>query len=149
MSYFRAIDPLPLESAEFNKLSEFYRRLGDGRLATTMCATCRRTFWPPRGFCPECGGDRFEWIDLPSEGTVHAFTAQDTGLPAGFDGPRVFAIVKVEGHRIFSILVGADAAAVTVGQRVTLVPLRVTDDPKGEARWLPAFAPVAAAVSRS
>jgi uncharacterized OB-fold protein len=142
MTYFRATDPFPLESSDWNKLSEFYARLGEGRLATTACTTCRRAFWPPRGFCPECAGDRFEWVDLPAEGTVHAFTAQDTGLPAGFDGPRVFAIVKVNGHRVFSILTGADPGRVAIGQRVRLSPIRVADDPKGNARWLPAFAPI-------
>jgi len=139
VSYFRAIDPFPLESAEHTKLHEFYARLAGGRLATTRCGGCGATTWPPRGFCPECASDRFEWVDLPAEGTVHAFTVQDAGLPAGFDGPRVFAIVKVAGHRIFSILTGADPGAVRVGQRVALAPLRVADDPRGHPRWLPAF----------
>jgi len=139
VSYFRAIDPFPLESAEHTKLHEFYARLAGGRLATTKCGGCGATAWPPRGFCPECASDRFEWVDLPAEGTVHAFTVQDAGLPAGFDGPRVFAIVKVDGHRIFSILTGADPGAVRVGQRVALAPLRVADDPRGHPRWLPAF----------
>ena len=133
----RATDPFPLESPEQNKLHEFYTRLAAGRLATTRCTGCGRTAWPPRGFCPECTSDAFEWVDLPLEGTIHAFTAQETGLPAGFEGPRVFAIVKVGGHRIFSIVRGA--GALTIGQRVRLDPMRVTDDSKGAARWLPAF----------
>jgi uncharacterized OB-fold protein len=141
LSYFRAVDPYPLESADHNKLAEFYRRLGDSRLSTTRCTGCRRTSWPPRGFCPECASDGFEWIDLPAEGVVHAFTVQDAGLPAGFAGPRIFAIVKVDGHRIFSVLVETDPAKVTIGQRVSLRPLRVDDEPKGGPRWLPAFAP--------
>lgn len=139
MSYFRALDPFPLESADHNKLAEFYARLAAGRLATTRCAGCARTAWPPRGFCPECGSDRIDWIDLPAEGTVHAFTVQEAGLPAGFEGPRVFAIVKVNGHRIFSIVRDADPASVRIGQRVRLSPLKVADDPGGAARWLPAF----------
>jgi len=139
--YFRAIDPFPLESADQTKLAEFYTRLGQGRLSTTRCAGCRRAYWPPRGFCPECGGDRFEWIDLAPEGVVHGFTVQDAGLPAGFPGPRVFAIVKVDGHRIFTVITGADPAAIAVGHRVRLAPLRVADDPSGNPRWLPAFAP--------
>jgi len=53
----------------------------------------------------------------------------------------VFAIVKVDGHRIFSILVDADPAQLRLGQRVTFTPLRVADDPKGQPRWLPAFTP--------
>jgi uncharacterized OB-fold protein len=139
MTYFRATDPFPLESPDHTKLHEFYTRLGQGKLATTKCAGCGTAAWPPRGFCAECGSDAFDWVDLPAEGTVHAFTVQETGLPAGFEGPRVFAIVKVDGHRVFSILVEADPAKVAVGQKVRLAPLRVADDPKGNARWLPAF----------
>jgi uncharacterized OB-fold protein len=139
MTYFRATDPYPLEAADWNKLHEFYDRLAAGRLATTRCDGCGATAWPPRGFCPECTSDRYTWVDLPVEGEVHAFTAQDTGLPAGFSGRQVFAIVKVDGHRIFSVILDADPAAVTIGQPVRLSPLRVADDPKGNARWLPAF----------
>jgi len=139
MTYFRAIDPFPLESVDHNKLHEFYERLAAGRLATTKCAACGQLAWPPRGFCAECASDRFEWVDLPAEGTVHAFTVQDTGLPAGFAGPRVFAIVKVEGLRVFTILVESKPDDVKIGQRVRLKAMRVSDDPKGNARWLPAF----------
>ena len=139
MSYFRAVDPFPLEGSEHNKLHEFYTRLAAGRLSTTSCAGCGRAAWPPRAFCPECGSDRFDWVDLPGDGTIHAFTVQDTGLPAGFAGPRVFAIVKVGGHRIFSIVTGADPATLAVGQRVRFAPMKIADEPSGRARWLPAF----------
>ena len=142
MTYFRAIDPFPLEAGDDNKLHDFYERLAASRLVTTKCSGCGRLAWPPRGFCAECASDRFEWIDLPDEGTVHAFTVQDTGLPAGFEGPRVFAIVKIGGLRVFTILVDCDPARVKIGDRVKLKPLRVTDDPRGNQRWLPAFTSV-------
>ena len=141
MSYFRATDPLPLQSPEQNKLHEFYERLGRGALVTTACVRCRRTAWPPRGFCGECASDEFTWVDLPRDGTIHAFTIQEVGLPAGFVGPRVFAIVKIDGLRVFSILVDAEPAKVSIGQTVRVSPLRVADDPSGNARWLPAFRP--------
>ena len=140
MTYLRAVDPFPLEGPEHNKLHDFYARLAAGRLCTTQCAGCGRTAWPPRAFCPECASDRFAWVDLPTEGTIHAFTAQEAGLPAGFAGPRVFAIVNVGAHRIFSIVQGGDPTTLTIGQRVRLAPLKVDDEPKGGARWLPAFA---------
>jgi len=139
--YFRATDPFPLESADHTKLHEFYTRLAAGRLATTRCGGCGRLAWPPRGFCGECGSDRFDWTDLSGRGTIHAFTVQEAGLPAGFDGPRVFAIVKIDGLRVFSILVDAEPSSIAVGQPVRLAPLRVADDPGGSARWLPAFRP--------
>jgi uncharacterized OB-fold protein len=139
MTYIRAIDPYPLQSDEHTRLAECYRRLAEGRLSTTRCRGCGRTAWPPRLFCPECCSDQVDWVDLPNEGTIHAFTSQDTGLPAGFAGPRVFAIVKVADHRVFAVLQDADPGAVRIGQRVRLQPLRVADDPKGNPRWLPAF----------
>ncbi|PYN74521.1 MAG: hypothetical protein DMD96_30455 [Candidatus Rokuibacteriota bacterium] len=139
MAYFRATDPFPLESADHTKLHEFYARLAAGRLTTTRCAGCGRLAWPPRAFCGECSSDRFDWVDLSGEGTIHAFTVQDAGLPGGFPGPRVFAIVKVDGLRVFSILVDAEPAKIAIGGAVRFSPLRVADDPNGNARWLPAF----------
>ena len=137
--YFRAVDPFPLENVEQTALHAFYVHLAEGRLATTRCLGCGRTAWPPRGFCPECGSDRFEWTELPTDGVVHAFTVQETGVPQGFDSPRVFAIVNVGGHRLFTVLVGVDPAAVRIGQPVRLSPIRVADDAQGNARWLPGF----------
>jgi uncharacterized OB-fold protein len=143
MSYVRAVDPFPLESADHTKLHEFYTRLAQRRLATTRCSACGTRAWPPRGFCGECASDALEWVDLPSEGVVHAFTVQETGLPAGFESPRIFAIVKVEELRIFTILTATDPSRARIGQRVRLAPLRVADDPNGNPRWLPAFEAVA------
>ena len=139
VTYFRAVDPFPLESADQTKLHEFYTRLAQGRLATTRCARCGTRAWPPRGFCGECASDTFDWVDLPAEGVVHAFTVQEMGLPAGFEGPRVFAIVKIDDLRVFTVLTTADPSTVAVGQRVRLAPTRVADDSKGNARWLPGF----------
>jgi uncharacterized OB-fold protein len=139
VSYFRATDPFPLETAEHNKLHEFYARLAAGRLSTTRCTACGHTAWPPRGFCGECASDAFEWVDLPAHGTIHAFTVQETGLPAGFEGPRVFAIVKIDGHRVFAVVRDVDPARLALGQPVRLAPLRVADDPTGNPRYLPAF----------
>ena len=103
--------------------------------------SCRRLAWPPRAFCGECGSDAFEGVDLSGQGTIHAFTIQEVGLPAGCAGPRVFASVKIDGLRVFSILVDTDPAKVAIGQTVRLSPLKVADDSSGNARWLPAFRP--------
>jgi uncharacterized OB-fold protein len=72
---------------------------------------------------------------------VHGFTIQETGVPAGFAAPLVFAIVKVNGLRIFTPVVTREPAALAVGARVRLAPVRVADDPRGAARYLVAFEP--------
>lgn len=139
--YVRAVDPFPLESADHTKLHEFYARLARGTLATTKCRACGTRPWPPRGFCAECTSDAFDWVDLPPAGVIHAFTTQDTGLPPGVESPRIFAVVKIEDLRIFAIVTTTNPAGVTVGMSVRLRPLRVADDPQGNARWLIAFEP--------
>ena len=139
MTYFRAVDPFPLESAEQNKLHEFYEHLAAGRFVTTACRRCLRTAWPPRGFCAECASDEFDWADLPHEGTVHGFSVQETGVPPGLEAPLVFAIVKVGELRIFAPILGAGATAVTVGAPVRFRPMRVADDARGAPRHLVAF----------
>jgi hypothetical protein len=136
------MDPLPLESAEFNKLHEFYGYLAVERLTTTRCRGCGRIDWPPRGFCPACRSDGFDWVDLPHEGRIHGFSVQETGIPAGFSRPLVFAMVEVAGLRIFAPLVEVpDVAGLRVGARVRFTRVRVADDPHGKPRYLPAFTP--------
>src|SRR2546427_12512059 len=100
MTYFRATDPFPLESADHTKLHEFYTRLAAGRLATTRCAGCRRLAWPPRGVCGECGSDRVDWTDLSGGGTIHAFTGQEGGLPARLEGPRLLRVRESDQLRV-------------------------------------------------
>ena len=91
------------------------------------------------------GAQGMSWETSPAatevEEVMMEWLRQLVGLPAGFTGPRVFAIVKLDGLRVFSILVDAEPAKVAIGQRVRLSPLRVADDPGGNARWLPAFRP--------
>ena len=139
MSYFRAIDPFPLESADQNKLHEFYEYLAAGRLVTTACKGCRRLAWPPRGFCSECGSDQYDWVDLPHEGTLHAFSIQETGIPAGFEKPLIFAVVKLADLRIFARLVETEPGALVMGRRVRFTPIQVAPDHTGAQRHLLAF----------
>ena len=139
-TYLRVVDPFPLQSSDHNQLHEFYAYLAVERLTTTRCRGCGRIDWPPRGFCPACRSDVYEWIDLPHEGRVHGFTVQETGVPVGFPRPLVFAMVDVAGLRIFAPLVDVgDPARVALGMSVRFTRIRVADDPQGRPRYLLAF----------
>ena len=61
-------------------------------------------------------------------------------MPGGFAG-RASSRSEDRRLRVFSILVDAEPAKVAIGQAVRVSPLRVADDPNGNARWLPAFRP--------
>jgi uncharacterized OB-fold protein len=81
---------------------EFYRRLGEGQLATTRCAACGELRFPPRERCVACG-EATEWEALSGRGTVHAFTQQERGLR--FTAPQVIGVIDLEeGVRVFGLL---------------------------------------------
>ncbi len=76
-------------------LEEFQRRLAARRLCSTRCLACREIAFPPRSFCPACGGRDTEWVALPTRAKLHAFTQQQRGLR--FLAPDVIGLVEVDG----------------------------------------------------
>lgn len=138
--YFRAIDPFPLQSNKNTRLAPFYDALRSQKLITTACRQCDRRHWPPRVVCPGCLSDQLDWIELPSQGTIHAYTVQDAGAPPGFPRPLIFAVVCIEGLRIFTRLVETEASHVERGRTVRLLPSAVGQDPEGDERYIPTFA---------
>ena len=138
--YFRAIDPFPLQGAKSTRLTPFYEALRQGKLMTTACAKCEQRHWPPRVVCPGCMSNQLTWVELPRQGTVHAFTIQETGVPPGFPRPLIFTVITLNGLRIFTRLIETDPALVHRGLTVELRPSLVNPDPEGESRYLPTFA---------
>jgi len=137
--YFRASDPFPLQGPRSTRLARFYGALRERKLVTTSCTSCAARHWPPRVICPQCLSGELGWVELPSRGTIHAFTIQDTGVPPGFPRPLIFAMILVDGLRIFSRLVQSEVADVDRGAVVCLAPTAVARDPEGEVRYLPTF----------
>ncbi len=137
--YFRAIDPYPLQGNKNTRLTPFYEALRDERLVTNACTQCEQRHWPPRVVCPNCLSDQLDWVALSSQGTIHAFTIQETGVPPGFPRPLIFAVVSIEELRIFTRLVETESAQVQRGLTVVLSPSAVGPDPEGEERYLPTF----------
>ena len=137
--YFRAVDPFPLQGSQNTRLVPFYEALRSQQLLTTLCPQCALRHWPPRVVCPGCLSDRLDWIELPDRGTIHAYTIQDAGVPPGFPRPLIFAVVLVEGLRIFTRLVETEPSQVERGRTVRLLPSAVGQDPEGDERYVPTF----------
>lgn len=96
---------------------ELYRRLHeDGCLATTRCADCERTTFPPRPRCPGCGATTI-WIELPRTGTLEAFTTQETALR--FAAPAVLALARIGDAVVPGIADGA-YEELRIGDEVTV-----------------------------
>jgi len=81
--------------------------------------------------CPKCNGDRMEWVDLPKEGRLFAYTAVYAGAPLGMekDMPFVVAIVELDGSpvRVVARIDGAQFEDLAIGDPVTLKVIDLAD----------------------
>lgn len=133
--YIYVIDPFPLQTKEQNKLYPFFDALKEGKLVNSECPNCKEMFWPPRSVCPNCMDDKLEWKELAREGTVAAFSVQESGVPLGFKAPLIFAVVEIENRlRLFTHLVDSKVEDVDIGTKVKLSVEKLADE-----RVLPAF----------
>jgi uncharacterized OB-fold protein len=97
--------------------AEFYRRLEEtGHPATTRCHACAMTSFPPRSHCARCGGSQ-EWVELPLEGRLHAFTTQETAVR--FRAPAVLALAEL-GDAVVPGIVERSYEALSIGQQITV-----------------------------
>jgi hypothetical protein len=95
--------------------SRFLAALRDEkRIYGTRCPECRQVLVPARSFCPRCGVDTDEWVEVGPGGTLTAFIVR---------GEQVFGLIRLDGadtdlvHR----LEGADPGAWRVGMQVEAV----------------------------
>lgn len=91
------------------------------RLVIRRCSDCGAKHFMARYLCPQCWSDRLEWIDSEGNGTVASFSIVHRAPTAPFKGrtPYVVALIDLdEGPRMFANIVGDDAHAVAIGERV-------------------------------
>jgi len=123
------LDFYPLEDEKNTRISSFFKNLKQGRLTTTKCKRCGKLLWPPRIVCPGCLSNELEWIDLGSEGELHAFTEMRLGAPLGFveDLPFCIGIVKIGGLYLSTRIDDATYQDLRIGMKVQLKMIRLDD----------------------
>jgi uncharacterized protein len=132
---------LPLPTANADSLP-YWNAAREQRLVIRKCMACEAMHFMPRHLCPVCWSDRLEWVDSPGRGVVHSFTVvRRAPLPAfATRAPYVVALIELdEGPRMVSNVLGDDALAVKIGDRV-----EVTFEDRGDGAMLPQFKRVAA-----
>ena len=80
-----------------------YAALRERRFRGTRCTSCGHVPFPPRDHCVRCAkpGEGFgllramEWIDLPTRGTIYAFSQQQRSWR--FSKPDVVGLVSLVG----------------------------------------------------
>ena len=84
---------------------------------------CEHGHWLffPRTHCPSCGTRKLAWQTVSGAGTLYSFTvARVPTLPEFTDEmPQLLAVVELDqGVHINTTLVGVDAGAIQIGQRM-------------------------------
>lgn len=122
-------------AAAFNKF------LGEHKLMASHCTNCNQTFLPPRAICPNCHGDKMEWVETSGKGKLAAFTSVYVGTTAmnaeGFDrnNPYATGIVELdEGVKISARLIGVDAKNPVTIRIGTPMRVEFLDRGEGEAK---------------
>lgn len=115
-----------------NDLSRpFWDALGrDGALTFQRCNACGHAWLPARADCPSCLAD--DWRREPAQGgaTLVSWVVYRHGYHPAWERrlPYTVAAVRLdEGPRMISNVVGADASALRIDQRLRLVVEREGD----------------------
>lgn len=138
----RLLDFYELQTAEHTRIHEFYDNLREGVLSTTRCPECGERHYPPRVVCPECLNDELEYVTLPDEGELYAFTAVRGGAPLGMadDVPFTVGVVDLDGVRLSARIDGADVDDLEIGDEVALKVVEI-DGPADHERVFYRFEP--------
>ena len=116
----------PIPAPPMNELTRpFWDALKhDGALTFQRCTACGHAWLPARSDCPSCLGEL--WSREPSKGlgTLVSWVVYRHAYDPAFEArlPYTVAVVQLdEGPRMISNVVGVDAAALRIDQRLRLV----------------------------
>ena len=123
------LDFYPLQDEKNTRIAQFFKNLKEGRLTTTKCRNCEKKLWAPRIVCPHCLSEDLEWIDLGTDGNLHAFTEIRIGAPLGFtqDVPFCVGLVKIGGVILSARIDDAKYEDLKIGDKVRLKIVELED----------------------
>lgn len=131
--YIAEMDMWPLETAEFNRISQFYDNLREKKWTTTKCKKCGHIAYPPQVICPKCWSDELEWVELPQKAKVVAVTETLAGAPAGFDCPLIMAWLSFDKthplQHLIARIINCAAGQLQAGDEVQFVVFEVPAHP--------------------
>lgn len=97
-------------------IENFYRYCGERKLMAVKCTSCKAIVWPPRGICPNCLHDKFEWQQLGGKGQLLTYTVihfpptqfeaiapYAVGIVKLFEGPQLPGMIRNVKHQDLKI----------------------------------------------
>lgn len=122
--------------------AHFWEGTRAGELRLQRCGPCDAAYFPPRPFCPKCGGDQIEIVAASGDATLYSYVIAHRGVP-WLEAPYVIAVVQLaEGPRMMTNVVGCEP----VPDALPLdLALRVRFESVSDEISLPLFEPATAA----
>lgn len=108
-------DRIPPSPTPDPSTQRFWDAAREGKLLIGRNSKTGKTHYPPRPVCPFDDEGEVEWVEASGRGTIYSFSIMRAKVP--------YAIAYVEleeGPRMMTNIIGADFAAIRIGQPVTL-----------------------------
>ncbi|MCI2418831.1 Zn-ribbon domain-containing OB-fold protein [Saccharopolyspora sp. K220] len=117
-----------VQNAQDAETRPFWDGIAAGELRLQRCADCGSAIFYPRSVCPNCFGDRIDWVTASGRGTVYSCTVAHRAFGEFAEqAPFTVALVDLdEGPRMMTRIVASEQ--VGIGDRVELVITRLAAD---------------------
>jgi uncharacterized OB-fold protein len=121
----------------------FWDGCREGELRLQRCTDCDGgSYFPPRPFCPKCGGRNVEVHPASGRGVLWSYVINHRPRPDMGEAPYAIAVVKLdEGPTMMTNIVGCPQ---TPEALLLDMPLKVTFARQSDAISLPFFEPAGA-----
>lgn len=110
------------------KVSKFFEGLKQGKVMATKCPKCGSIYFPPQDDCPKCKISNLDWVEMPEDGEIVAFTVVNV-KPPSFSHYQDYVVGIARMSNGVNVLAWVNSKEVRVGMKVKL---RVTKrEPEG------------------
>jgi len=106
----------------------YFNYLREDNFSLPQCPDCHEFHFYPRVVCPHCGSFNLEWKTLSGKGEVYS-TTTIRRKPERGGHYNVCHVTLEEGPRLMSRVEGVDSLDVKIGDKVTAVINKDSDDP--------------------
>ena len=118
----------------------FWEGCKAGELRLQRCRACKEAYFPPRPFCPRCGGRDVEVFAASGKATLYSYVINFRPRPDMGTEPHSIAVVELEeGPRMMTNVVGCPQTPEALQLDMAL---QVLFEKQSEEISLPLFEPV-------
>jgi uncharacterized OB-fold protein len=121
---------------------DFWDGCKAGELRLQRCRACAQSYFPPRPFCPKCGGREVEAYAASGRATLYSYVINQRPRPDMGTEPHSIAVVTLaEGPRMMTNIIGCPQTPEALQLDM---PLEVTFARQNDEISLPLFQPAGA-----